>query len=74
MISMFVQLPGLPAQPDGAVDGLRIFYSGFPIIGTLIGIDAMHNYSLTEERANEIRTQLENRINQIVVDADSGIQ
>ncbi len=53
--------PDLATQPEGAVLGLRIFYSGFPIIGTLIAIYVMWNYDLTEERANEISEALEKR-------------
>ncbi|MDT0608129.1 MFS transporter [Croceitalea rosinachiae] len=53
--------PELPVQPDGAIFGLRAFYSGFPIIGTLIAIYVMRNYDLTEERANKISVELEKR-------------
>ncbi len=53
--------PNLATQPDGAVFGLRAFYSGFPIIGTLIAIYVMWRYDLTEERANEISAKLEKR-------------
>lgn len=53
--------PNLATQPDGAVLGLRLFYSGFPIIGTVIAIYVMRNYDLTEERANEISAELEKR-------------
>lgn len=53
--------PELPTQPEGAIFGLRAFYSGFPIIGTLIAIYVMRNYDLTEERANEISRALEAR-------------
>lgn len=48
-------------QPEGAVTGLRVFYSGFPIIGTLIAIYVMWNYDLTEKRANEISAALAKR-------------
>ncbi|MDP8268487.1 MAG: MFS transporter, partial [Candidatus Tenebribacter davisii] len=48
-------------QTEGAITGLRIFYSGFPILGTLIAILLMRNYDLTEKRANEVRTELEKR-------------
>ncbi|MFK7832742.1 MAG: MFS transporter [Winogradskyella sp.] len=53
--------PDLPVQPDGAVTGLRIFFSAFPIIGTLIAIYVMKDYDLTEERALEISAELEKR-------------
>lgn len=51
----------LAAQPEGAVTGLRIFYSGLPIVGTLIAIIVMWNYDVTEKRANEIREAIEAR-------------
>lgn len=51
----------LVTQPEGAVTGLRLFYSGLPIMGTVIAIIVMWNYDLTEEKANEIRTQLDIR-------------
>ena len=49
----------LDVQPEGAITGLRLFYSGFPILGTLIAILIMRNYSLSEQRANEIKKALE---------------
>jgi len=51
--------PDAATQPEGAVTGMRLFYSGFPIVGTLIAMWVMRNYDLTEEKANEIRRQLE---------------
>jgi GPH family glycoside/pentoside/hexuronide:cation symporter len=53
--------PDLPAQPEGAVTGLRIFFSVFPILGTLIAIYVMRDYDLTEERALEISAELKRR-------------
>lgn len=53
--------PDAAVQPEGAIFGLRAFYSGFPIIGTLIAIKVMWNYDITEERANEISAELERR-------------
>ena len=41
--------------------GLRLFFSGLPILGTTIAILVMRTYSIDEERANEIRAQLEAR-------------
>ena len=46
---------------DSAVTGLRIFYSGLPIVGTLVAMFVMRNYDLTEERAHEISTELSKR-------------
>jgi len=55
---------GAETQPEGAIVGLRVFFSGLPILGTLIAIFVMRNYDLTEERANEIRAELDKRKNQ----------
>lgn len=52
---------GAQTQPEGAVDGLRMFFSGVPILGTLIAMWVMRDYDVTEERANEIRAQLDER-------------
>ena len=52
---------GSPTQVDGAVTGLRLFYSGVPIMGTLIAMYVMRNYDVTEERANETRAELDRR-------------
>jgi GPH family glycoside/pentoside/hexuronide:cation symporter len=52
---------GVLTQPDGAITGLRIFYTGFPIIGTLVAIWVMWDYDLTEERAHEIKAEVDGR-------------
>ncbi len=54
---------GAETQPEGAIDGLRMFFSGLPIIGTLIAMYVMRDYDVTEERANEIREALNKRKN-----------
>jgi len=48
-------------QPEGAVDGLRMVFSGLPIICTLIAIAVMWNYKVDEEYANEVREELDKR-------------
>jgi len=48
-------------QPEGAVDGLRLFFSGLPMFGTIVAMYIMHDYDVDEERANEIRAELERR-------------
>jgi GPH family glycoside/pentoside/hexuronide:cation symporter len=48
----------LSVQPEGAVTGLRLFFSGIPILGTLIAMWVMRNYDLTEKKANEIKKEL----------------
>jgi GPH family glycoside/pentoside/hexuronide:cation symporter len=61
IMSLVHFIPDAPVQPDGAVTGLRLFYSGVPILGTLLAMFIMRNYDITEERSNEIRAQLEKR-------------
>jgi GPH family glycoside/pentoside/hexuronide:cation symporter len=53
--------PDLPSQPEGAITGLRIFFSLVPILGTLVAMYVMRDYDLTEERANEVSQQLKDR-------------
>ena len=53
--------PEAAVQADGAVSGLRFFYSAVPITGTLIAMWVMRDYDLTEEKAREIAKQLEER-------------
>lgn len=53
--------PSAATQTESAILGLRAFYSGLPILGTLIAIYVMRDYSVTEERANEIRAELDKR-------------
>ncbi len=52
---------GAETQAEGAVTGLRIFFSGIPIAGTLTAMWVMKNYDLTEAKANEIKKALEAR-------------
>ncbi|TXD47228.1 MFS transporter [Polaribacter sp. IC073] len=62
LIMLFVGFdPELATQPDGAITGLRIFFSVFPILGTLIAIYVMRDYDLTEEKAREIILELDKR-------------
>lgn len=53
--------PAIAEQSESAITGLRIFYTAFPIMGTLIALYAMRDYDLSEERSNEIRAELERR-------------
>ena len=48
---------------QAAVDGLHAFFCFFPMIGTIFAMLIMRNYSITEERANEIREKLKTRKN-----------
>ena len=56
--------PGAASQPEGAVTGLRIFFSVFPIIGTSIAMYVMRDYDITEEKALEISAELSKRKSQ----------
>lgn len=49
---------GSISQPEGAITGLRLFFSGIPILGTLLAIRVMWNYDLTEEKVKIIKTKL----------------
>jgi GPH family glycoside/pentoside/hexuronide:cation symporter len=53
--------PSAAVQPDGAVDGLRLFYSGVPMVGTLLAMWIMRNYDLDEKRAMEVNAELQRR-------------
>lgn len=53
--------PGAAVQPEGAVDGLRLFYSGVPILGTLLAMWIMRDYDLDEVRATEVQAELARR-------------
>jgi GPH family glycoside/pentoside/hexuronide:cation symporter len=48
---------------QAAVDGLHAFFCFFPMGGTILAMLIMRNYSITEEKAHEIRTELEKRKN-----------
>lgn len=50
--------PNASSNSDAAITGLRIFYSGLPIVGTLVAMYFMRNYDLTEEKATEISKAL----------------
>lgn len=51
----------LSEQPPGAIDGLRYFFTGLPILGTVGALLIMRNYDIDEERSNEIRAELKRR-------------
>jgi GPH family glycoside/pentoside/hexuronide:cation symporter len=46
---------------QSAVDGLHAFFCFFPMVGTLLAMYFMKDYDVTEERANDIRAELEKR-------------
>jgi len=45
-------------QSAEALLGLRLFFSGLPILGTLGAIYVMRDYEITEEKAKEISAEL----------------
>ncbi len=44
---------------QGAVDGLHAFFCFFPTLGTFAAMYIMRDYNIDEDRANEIRAELE---------------
>jgi GPH family glycoside/pentoside/hexuronide:cation symporter len=46
---------------EASITGIRLFYSGLPIVGTLGAMWIMRNYDLTEEKALEISAELQKR-------------
>ncbi|MCB9337076.1 MAG: MFS transporter [Lewinellaceae bacterium] len=54
-------VPNAAVQPEGAVEGLRLFFSGVPIFGTVIAMLVMRTYDVTEEKAHEIRAAIEKK-------------
>jgi len=46
---------------QGAVDGLHALFCFFPAVGTIIAMWIMSDYDLTEDKAKDIRRQLEER-------------
>lgn len=49
---------GGATQSAEALFGLRLFFSGLPILGTLGAIYVMRDYEITEEKAKEISAEL----------------
>ena len=50
---------GAVAQPEGAVDSLRLVFSGLPIVCTLIAMYVMSTYKVDEAYARDIRAKLD---------------
>lgn len=56
---------GVPTTEQvSAVNGLHAFFCFFPVIGTIGAMWVMKDYDITEQRAKEIREDLEKRKNQ----------
>ena len=54
--------PDLAAtEQQSAIDGLHAFFCFFPMVGTIGAMLIMRNYDVTEERANQIRAELDKR-------------
>jgi glycoside/pentoside/hexuronide:cation symporter, GPH family len=49
---------------QSAVDGLHGFFCFFPMVGTIIAMIVMWKYSITEEKAKEIKAILTKRKNE----------
>ncbi len=52
---------GAATQTESAVTGLRLAFSGLPILGTLISIWVMWDYDLSEEKARQITEELKRK-------------
>jgi len=50
---------GAVAQPEGAVDSLRMVFSVLPILCTLIAMYVMSTYKVDEAYARDVRAQLD---------------
>ncbi|WKK65119.1 MFS transporter [Lutimonas zeaxanthinifaciens] len=59
---------------QGAVDGLHAFFCFFPAVGTIFAMLIMKSYDVTEDRANEIREELDRRKSDINPDLDAKYQ
>ncbi len=63
LIMSFIQFsPDTATQPEGAITGLRLFFSGIPIAGTMIAMWLMKDYDISEQKANDVRIALESRM------------
>ncbi|UCG77117.1 MAG: MFS transporter [Gemmatimonadota bacterium] len=61
IMSLVGFLPDAAAQTQETMTGMRIAYSLVPITGALLAIWIMRDYDVSEQRANEIRAELERR-------------
>jgi len=58
--------PDAAANSESAITGLRAFFSGVPMLGTMAALFIMRKYDVTEARANEIRAALAARKVEVV--------
>jgi GPH family glycoside/pentoside/hexuronide:cation symporter len=61
IMSLVGFVPDAAAQTQETMTGMRIAYSLVPITGALLAIWIMRDYDVSEQRANEIRAELERR-------------
>lgn len=61
ILSVIAFKSGAPSQSYETMFNLRLFFSGIPILGTLIAIWVMKDYDVTEEKAKEISAELSKR-------------
>jgi GPH family glycoside/pentoside/hexuronide:cation symporter len=61
ILSLVGFVPAAATQTGPAITGLRLFYSGIPMFGTIVALLVMRNYKVTEETANVVREELEQR-------------
>ncbi|MBH25336.1 MAG: MFS transporter [Myxococcales bacterium] len=54
-------------QTESAITGLRLFYSGVPILGTSIAMIVMRRYDVDEARAADTRAKLEARASKVAL-------
>lgn len=48
-------------QTEEAITGLRLFFSGLPMLGTIVALWLMKDYDVTEESANKVQQELKRR-------------
>ena len=60
-IMTFVGFVPDTVNSEASITGIRLFYSGLPILGTLGAMWIMRGYNLTEERSLEISAELSKR-------------
>lgn len=61
ILSIIAFKSGASSQSYETMFNLRLFFSGIPILGTLIAIWVMKDYDVTEEKAKEISAELSKR-------------
>ena len=65
LIMAFVGFKPDAVNTEASIIGLRLFFSGLPMLGTLAAMYIMRNYDLTEDKAIEISNEIAKRKSQI---------